>query len=118
MSLIKTRARALRREMTPAERKLWQHLRDGRLDGAYFRAQHAVGRFILDFVCLKARLVIEVDGDTHAAQTDYDAERTAWLTTQRHYQVLRFLNSDIHHNLEAVLETIRLALEERLTTDD
>jgi very-short-patch-repair endonuclease len=110
---LQTHARELRHAMTPAERKLWQRLRDRQILGAYFRAQHPVDRFILDFVCIKARLVIEVDGDSHAAQSDYDAERTNWLAAQHYYQVLRFTNGDITHNLESVLEAIRLALDLR-----
>ncbi len=61
----KYRARTLRRAMTPAERKLWQHLCDNQL-GVQFRRQHAVGPYIVDFFCAKAKLVIEVDGDSHA----------------------------------------------------
>jgi very-short-patch-repair endonuclease len=77
-----------------------------------FRRQHAVGRFIVDFLCAKARLVIEVDGDTHADQVEYDAERTQWLNEQNDYRVIRFTNDDIHHNIDAVLATILEALTE------
>ena len=103
---MQTRARELRREMTPAERKLWARIRDGQLDGAHFRKQHAVGNFIVDFFCAKAKLVIEVDGDTHADQVEYDEERTRWLNEQKHYRVIRFTNDDVHRNLDAVLERI------------
>ena len=103
---MQTRARELRREMTPAERKLWARIRDGQLNGAHFRKQHAVGNFILDFFCAKSKLVIEVDGDTHADQVEYDAERTQWLNEQKHYRVIRFTNDDVHRNLDAVLERI------------
>jgi very-short-patch-repair endonuclease len=108
---VQARARQLRRDMTPAERALWERLRERQVGGAYFRAQHAVGRFIVDFICIKARLVVEVDGDTHASQADYDAERTAWLAAQRRYRVLRFDNRDIHTNLDAVIDAIRAALQ-------
>jgi very-short-patch-repair endonuclease len=105
---IQERARQLRREMTPAETRLWARLQDRQLDGAYFRKQHAVGRFILDFFCAKAKLVVEIDGDTHADpnQIAYDAERTQWLCEQRHYRVIRFTNRDVHRNIEGVLERI------------
>ncbi|MGH2524959.1 MAG: endonuclease domain-containing protein [Anaerolineales bacterium] len=106
------RARQLRREMTPAERKLWQRLRRGQLDGARFRKQHPVGRFILDFFCARSKLVIEIDGDTHVTQMEYDAERTQWLSEQKDYRVIRFTNDEVHHNLVAVLERIREALRE------
>jgi very-short-patch-repair endonuclease len=65
----------------------------------------------VDFICIKARLVVEVDGDTHAGQADYDAERTAWLAAQHRYRVLRFDNRDIHTNLDAVIDAIRAALQ-------
>ncbi|MCS7222805.1 MAG: DUF559 domain-containing protein [Anaerolineae bacterium] len=108
---IQARARELRRKMTPSERKLWQRIRRGQLDGAHFRRQHPVGRFIVDFFCAKARLVIEVDGDIHTEQTEYDAERTKWLNEQKHYQVIRFINEEVHHNLDGLIEKIREALK-------
>ncbi len=110
---VQARARQLRREMTPAEIKLWKNIREGQLDGNHFRRQHAIGRFIVDFFCAKAKLVIEVDGDTHADQAEYDAERTQWLVEQKQYHVIRFTNEDVLHNIEAVVESIREALGER-----
>jgi len=107
---MQTRARQLRREMTPAERKLWQRIRDGQLDGAHIRRQHAVGPFIVDFYCAKAKLVIEIDGDTHAERVEYDQERTQWLSEQKHYRVVRFTNDEVMHHLDAVVEAIREAL--------
>lgn len=109
---VQARARQLRREMTPAEKKLWQRIRNGQLDGAHIRKQHAVGRFIVDFFCAKAKLVIEIDGDVHADanQAAYDAERTQWLNEQRDYRVIRFTNDNVLHNIDAVLEKIREAL--------
>ncbi|CAG0938168.1 hypothetical protein BROC_00130 [Candidatus Brocadiaceae bacterium] len=98
--------------MTPAEKKLWAYLREGQLDGAHFRKQHAVGTYIVDFFCAKAKLVIEVDGDSHADQVEYDAQRTAWLNEQKHYRVLRFTNDDVHRNLDAVMQAIAAALQE------
>jgi very-short-patch-repair endonuclease len=108
---LQARARQLRREMTPAERKLWQRIRRGQLDGAHFRRQYAVGRFIVDFFCARARLIIEVDGDIHAEQVEYDAERTKWLSEQKRYRVIRFTNDEIHHDLEGVVKKIRQALK-------
>ena len=111
---MQARARELRRELTPAERKLWSYLRGGQLDGWQWRKQHAVGIYIVDFCCAKAKLVIEVDGDTHAEpeQEAYDAERTRWLNEQQHYRVLRFTNAEVHHQIEAVLASIQTALAE------
>jgi len=108
---MQDRARQLRREMTPAEKKLWARLRYNQVDGFQFRRQHAVGRFILDFFCAKAKLAIEVDGDTHAAQTEYDEERTAWLNAQKQYRVIRFANRDVLRNLDVVVEKIREELK-------
>jgi very-short-patch-repair endonuclease len=109
---MQARARELRREMTPAERKLWSRIRFGQLDGAHFRRQHAVDRFIVDFFCARAKLVVEVDGDSHAIQVEYDAARTDWLNEQKHYRVLRFTNREVQHNIEAVLEAILEAVKE------
>jgi adenine-specific DNA-methyltransferase len=108
---IQARAQQLRREMTPAEKKLWQYLRERQLDDAYFRKQAPVGRFILDFLCAKAKLVVEVDGDSHANAADYDSERTRWLNEQKDYRVIRFTNAEVLHNIGAVVEKITEALK-------
>ena len=93
--------------VTFAEKRLWQYLRNGQLDGAQFRKQHAVDTYIVDFFCAKSKLVIEVDGDSHAEQMEYDAARTQWLSEQHQYRVLRFTNHDVLTNIEAVVEMIR-----------
>ena len=69
--------KALRKQATPAERKLWSIVRDRRLDGYKFRRQHGIGRYILDFYCSKAKLAVEVDGSVHddPARAEYDRER-------------------------------------------
>jgi very-short-patch-repair endonuclease len=104
---MQLRARQLRRAMTSAEMELWQHLRHGQL-GAQFRRQHAVGPCIVDFFRAKAKLVIEVDGDSHGdpERVEYDAERTRWLREQKQYRVMRFWNDEVLHNIEAVLGRI------------
>ncbi len=81
---------------------------------AHFRKQHAVGNFIVDFFCAKAKLVVEVDGDVHATQADYDAARTHWLEEQRQYRVIRFTNEDVFRRMDAVLEEIWEALKSSL----
>ncbi|MBI5301919.1 MAG: endonuclease domain-containing protein [Chloroflexi bacterium] len=108
----KYRARELRRAMTPAEKKLWYHIRDNQL-GVQFRRQHAVGPYIVDFFCAEAKLVVEVDGDNHGepAQIEYDAKRTQWLNEQKNYCVIRFWNNEILQNIESVLLQISNALE-------
>jgi very-short-patch-repair endonuclease len=104
---MQLRARELRRAMTPAEKKLWQHIRYNQL-GVQFRRQHAISGYVVDFFCAKAKLVVEVDGDTHAdpKQAEYDAERTQWLNAQKHYRVIRFWNSEVLNNIEGVLAEI------------
>jgi len=106
---ILQRARDLRHPLTPAEQKVWEHVRNRQL-GFKIRRQHPIDRFIADFYCARARLCIEIDGDTHAEpdQAEYDAARTAWLEAQG-YRVIRFQNDDVHHHLSAVLEAIRVA---------
>ncbi len=98
--------------MTPAEKKLWQHLRNGQLNGAWFRRQHAVGPYIADFFCAKAKLVIEIDGDVHAGpeQVKRDAERTEWLNEQKDYRVIHFWNNEVLRNMESVQVKILEAL--------
>ena len=74
----KHKAVELRHELTPAERKLWHYLRaDG--VGVSFRRQHAIGPFIVDFCCIKAKLIVELDGGQHLEQEEYDRQRTAFL---------------------------------------
>jgi very-short-patch-repair endonuclease len=104
-------AKAMRKEMPEPERRLWGALRAKRLDGANFRRQVVIDRFIADFACRQPRmLVVEVDGDSHAAQVGYDAARTS-LLRQRGYDVLRFTNHDVMTNLDGVLMTIQHALQ-------
>jgi very-short-patch-repair endonuclease len=101
---ILARARELRQPQTPAESKLWARLRNSQL-GFKFRRQHPIDRFIVDFYCAACRLVVEIDGDSHAQQIEYDAARTDWLN-ERGYRVIRFANRDVYQNLDAVLEVI------------
>ena len=102
---ILERARELRRPQTPAERRLWECLRDSQLTGYKFRRQHPIDRFIVDFFCAASRLIVEVDGESHSAQEEYDAARTAWLEAQG-YQVMRFTNQEVYQQLEGVVATI------------
>ena len=102
------RAQELRRAATEAEEALWAQLRKSKL-GARFRRQHAIGRFIADFVCLEARLIVEVDGEVHRAQTDLDQERDARLE-QLGFRVLRFSNDAALGDMTHVLKRIRAAL--------
>ena len=91
------RAKELRREQTSAETKLWYVLRNRQLGGYKFRRQQPLGKFIVDFICKSAKLVIEIDGDSHAEQVAYDRSRTKWLE-ERGYEVVRYTNDDVHDN--------------------
>jgi len=102
---IKQQAKNLRKEMTPAEQKLWQHLRNRRLFELKFRRQHPVGRFILDFYCYEHPLIVEVDGGIHELQTERDQMPTEWLQ-QQGYRVIRFKNEEVISNIEGVLTGI------------
>jgi len=98
-------ARHLRREATPAEQKLWQHLRNRNLFGLKFRRQQPIGHFIVDFYCHEHKLIIEVDGGIHERKQRYDEARTRWLE-QQDCRVIRFKNEDVIFNVEAVLNKI------------
>ncbi|MDX8501047.1 endonuclease domain-containing protein [Mesorhizobium sp. VK4C] len=97
-------ARAMRREATEAEDRLWQELRGRRLDKIKFRRQAPIGKFVADFVCAEARLIVEIDGSQHA-ESRRDQERDAQLKA-RGFRVLRFWNDDVLKDLDAVCDTI------------
>ncbi|MCI0550404.1 MAG: endonuclease domain-containing protein [Anaerolineae bacterium] len=105
------RARELRKVPTPAEIKLWAHLRGGKLNGIKFRRQHAIGEYVPDFCAIKPKLIIELDGSQHLEQGEYDNERTAFFKSKG-YRVLRFWNNDVLNNIDAVLEVIGNTLNE------
>jgi very-short-patch-repair endonuclease len=95
-------AKVLRQRMMPAEKLLWSRLRRDAL-GFHFRHQAPVGKFILDFYCVKAKLAIEVDGDIHVQKIGKDVERTHWLENQKYIRVLRVTNQEVMDNLEGVI---------------
>jgi very-short-patch-repair endonuclease len=109
----KTFRRMLRREQTNAETSLWSVLRSKRLLGMKFRRQHPIGRYIVDFYCHQALLVIEVDGSSHddVGTIRADEERDAWLE-KRGYKVIRFTNQEVFSQLERVAWEIEAAVEE------
>lgn len=98
-------ARALRRDLTDAERKLWYGLRDRRLKGRKFRRQYALGGYVVDFVCLEEMIIVEVDGSQHADTAAEDAVRSSWLEGQG-FRVMRFWNNDVLKNIVGVLTQI------------
>ena len=107
--MVSETARRLRKNPTEAEKRLWYHLRRKQLDGFRFRRQRPIGRYIVDFTCLEASLIIEVDGGQHAFRSEQDYERTRFLEAQG-FRVMRFWNNDVLENTDGVLETIRAIL--------
>jgi len=99
------RAKELRQNMTEAEKTLWQAVRANRLNGWHFRRQQIIGGFIADFYCHAAALVIELDGEIHKSQQEYDQERTEII---RNYgiEVIRFKNEEVITQLPQVLQKI------------
>lgn len=96
-------ARSLRRAMTDAEQRLWQYLRAGRLAGFKFRRQHPVPPYVMDFCCVEAGVVVELDGSQHNAQVD--AGRTRYLQAQG-WRVVRYWNNEVLLQTGEVLEEI------------
>lgn len=109
-------ARTLRTHSTDAERKLWRHLRLRQLDGCRFRRQHPLGNYVVDFVCLDRRLVVEVDGGQHV-NSNADRRRDENLQRQG-FRVLRFWNTEILCNVAFVLERIVDALQNTAAPPD
>jgi very-short-patch-repair endonuclease len=103
-------ARHLRNNATAAERRLWQHIRRRQLNGFKFRRQRSIGRYVCDFVCLEAGVVVELDGSQHLAQAAYDEERETFLKSNG-FRVLRFWNDAVFSEPEAVIQTILRALD-------
>jgi len=101
----------LRREPTTAERKLWSVLRGNKLNGVNFRRQHALGNFIPDFVSIKRKLIIELDGSQHLEQAEYDVERTRYFESLG-YKVIRFWNNQVETDIAGVVRAIEIALDE------
>jgi len=91
--------------MTEAERRLWQILRSHQMKGYKFRRQVPIGRYIADFVCHEARLIVEIDGGQHGRSSPREAERSGFLQKEG-YRILRFWNKEILENLDSVHETI------------
>ena len=104
------RARELRRRMTQAERLLWRHLRARRFFGYKFRRQVPIGPFIVDLVCMDARLVIEVDGGQHACRHLQDEARDAFLAREG-FRTVRFWNNEVLGNVEGVLAHLGAVLD-------
>lgn len=111
MDTSKTFARRLRHEQTPPERRFWALIRPWRDTGWHWRRQAPMGPYVVDFVCKRIRLVVEIDGNTHSADAGiaHDARRTDYLAGQG-YTVLRFTNGEVMNNAEGVYEVLRQTL--------
>ena len=96
--------------MTDAEMCLWYRLRSHQVNGHKFRRQHRIGPFVVDFVCLEKRLIIEVDGSQHIDNAE-DVKRTCWLEREG-YSVIRFWNNDVLQHTDNVVERIADILDE------
>jgi len=107
---MKHLAKKLRKNMTDAERLLWQHLRNRRLGGYKFRRQRPIGPYIVDFICLEKEIVIEVDG----GQLESDSKRSAYLK-EKGYKVLRFWNNEVLQETESVLSVVLSSLDGNVT---
>lgn len=99
------RARELRRNMTPTEKILWEHLRAKRFKNLKFRRQQIIEGFIVDFYCHSLGLIIEVDGEIHDKQVEYDTERDNILSAKE-LHILRFTNKQVIENIDLVLDAI------------
>jgi len=105
--------REMRLQGTPAERVLWSKLRNKQLDGAKFRRQQPLRKYIVDFVSFEKKLIIEIDGGQHNKDEvlSQDKVRTAWLNSQG-FRVMRFWNNEVIENLEGVIQKILEIIEE------
>jgi len=107
--ISKNIARNLRKNPTEAEKILWQRLRNRQLEAFKFRRQQILGSYVVDFVNLERKLIIELDGSQHKVEKERDWKRDRWLQTQG-FEVLRYWNNEVFENVEGVLETIRARL--------
>lgn len=110
--MIFARAKELRKNMTPAERVLWQRLRNYQVDGFYFRRQHPIKFFIADFYCAKADLIVEIDGGIHNTPEviEHDINRTAELEKSG-ITVIRFTNEEVMNDTNTVIAKIKQQLK-------
>ena len=113
---LSQRAKEMRKVPALYERRLWKLLRDRRLEGLKFRRQVVIGRYIVDFVCPRHRLIVEADGPSHEDRAATDAERDAWLADQG-FLVLRFPNGQIENRPWEVIDAIVAASKRTLAKD-
>jgi len=109
------KAKDLRKDMTPAELKLWEYIKENQILGLRFRRQHPMDIFIADFYCHKIKLVIELDGEIHSnpENKEYDENRTAELE-RLGIKVIRFKNEEVLENIEEVVSRLKKVCEKLL----
>ena len=112
MNDIRTKARLLRKNMTRQERKLWNLLRNKQFYGYRFLRQYIIDNYIVDFICVSKKIIIEVDGGQHneVKISQYDSKRTDYLSAKE-YTVIRFWNNEIDTNLDGVYEKLMQVFE-------
>ena len=103
-------AKHLRRNQTSAEDLIWSELRGRKCGGYKFRRQVPIGKYVVDFLCVSQKFIVEIDGPSHEEAENYDANRTSILETMG-YHVIRLTNDDIYEDLEESVEAIWNALE-------
>jgi very-short-patch-repair endonuclease len=106
-------ARILRKNMTNSEKLLWEKLKGKQVCGLRFRRQHPIDIFIADFYCHEARVVIEIDGEIHNLQEEYDDGRSAEME-RFDIKVIRFTNEEVEYNIEMVINKIKEIVNERI----
>ncbi len=113
---IFSNAKELRRKMTEAEEMLWSALRNKRLNGFKFRRQHPINKFVADFYCHEARLIVEVDGEVHDEkdQKEHDELRT-YVLKEFDITVIRFSNQEVLKSLDMVLNLINLKVQQLIS---
>ncbi|HDS3503999.1 endonuclease domain-containing protein [Enterobacter cloacae] len=104
------KSKQLRKQMTPEEIRLWYLLRGRRFCGYKFRRQMPIGAYIVDFACIKTKLIVELDGGQHQDKEEYDSHRTEFLNTNG-WEVVRFWNNEFRVNEEEVLHIILQRLQ-------
>ena len=107
---LKHNAGKMRQNMSYAESYMWKLLRNRKLNRYKFRRQYIIPPYIVDYICLHKRLIIELDGHSHELQQEYDAKRTAYLTKQG-YHLIRFTNANLLSQPDDVLSNILQTLE-------
>ena len=111
----RNRAKQLRQALTRAETLLWRYLKANRIDGLGFRRQVPIRNYIADFICMSAKIIVELDGESHdfEERQKADQNRDAFFVSEG-FQVVRFTNGQVMSNLEGVVETIRQAAASRI----